>query len=74
VFKSLVWLVVIALTAYVLVFVVVPRLRDVGISPYVALLSLVPLINLLLLIFLGFAPSDRDAQHYWQSLENHRGV
>lgn len=72
VFRSLVWLVGVVGLAYILAFVVVPRLRDVGMSPYVALLSLIPPINLLLFIFLGFAPSDREAQHYWQSLKNHR--
>ena len=60
VFRSLVWLVGVAGLAYIVGFVVVPRLRDIGLSPYVAVLSLIPLINLLLLVFLGFAPSARD--------------
>ncbi len=62
VLRWLVWLVAVGLTAYLLVFVVVPRLRDVGMSPYFGLLSLVPLFNLLFFIFLGFAPGDMESQ------------
>jgi uncharacterized membrane protein YhaH (DUF805 family) len=66
------WLVSLILIAYAMIFIVVPRLRDVSISPLLALLALLPFINLLLFIFLAFAPSGRNARHYWEALQNRR--
>ena len=57
VFRSLLTLLCVVLTLYILIFVVVPRVRDIGMSPLAGLLSLIPLINILFLLFILFAPS-----------------
>ena len=72
VFKFSMWLVALLLTVYAIAFIIVPRLRDVGISPYLGLLSVLPLINCLLFIFLAFASTGRNARHYWEALQNER--
>ena len=74
VFEFLMWLVALLLTVYAIAFIIVPRLRDVGISPWLGLLSVLPPINVLLLIYLAFASTGRNARHYWEDLRNERPV
>jgi uncharacterized membrane protein YhaH (DUF805 family) len=57
VFKFLFWLFVVAWTLYILFFVIAPRLRDIGVSPYAGLFSLIPLLNGFFLFFILLAPS-----------------
>ena len=51
---SIWWIVVIALGLYALFFILLPRLRDVGMSAGWLLVALVPLANILLGIILLF--------------------
>ena len=51
---SIWWIVVIALALYGLFFILLPRLRDVGMSTWWLLVALVPLVNILLGIILLF--------------------
>jgi len=64
----IVYLFAAALTAYALIFVLVPRLRDMGASPYWSLLLFVPVVNAVLFIKLAVTPSDQSALLYWQAL------
>ena len=55
--KPLLWLFAIAWYCYVLGFVLAPRLRDIGISPYIALAAFLPGVNLVIGLIALFAPT-----------------
>jgi uncharacterized membrane protein YhaH (DUF805 family) len=59
------WLGLIALFAYQLFFILLPRVRDTGMSGWWVLLSLVPIVYIFLGIILVFRPSE---YHFERSL------
>jgi uncharacterized membrane protein YhaH (DUF805 family) len=52
-------------TICVLYSVIIPRLRDAGISSWVTLLSLLPIINLAILIYLGVTRGKVSPEVKW---------
>ena len=70
--KALVWLCTIPYTAYVIAWVVVPRLRDIGKSPWFGLLSLIPFVNFILFAYLMYASRVGDVEKESIAQSRHR--
>jgi uncharacterized membrane protein YhaH (DUF805 family) len=75
--KPLLWLFTIAWYCYLLGFVLAPRLRDIGISPYIALVAFVPGANLVIGLVALFAPTgwwlrfNRPRQSVYDAAASH---
>ena len=56
-------LVVVVIVVYQLLFILLPRVRDTGMSGWWVLLSLVPFVYIFLTIILLFRPSEYHFEH-----------
>jgi uncharacterized membrane protein YhaH (DUF805 family) len=55
-FYTLEWLCNVVFTTYILIWIIAPRLRDMARTPWLALLSLIPIVNFIFFLFLVFTP------------------